>query len=164
MMRFRALFLVLFVSALGIGTYGVSLMVGERYARIVELREQIVADQAAIRVLRTELAYLSRPEQVQQMSDRLLGLAAPEPNQILASFDALKPDLLPKVEPAEAVETAPVAAPLPRILTISAPQSQPKPPSKAEPQPAPSTRIAGGLSAQTIANIHLAAAAEEARP
>lgn len=58
-------------------------------ARKQQLFARILQDRSAIKVLRAEMAYLSRPERLQKLSRRFLALSPMRPDQMADSLEAI---------------------------------------------------------------------------
>lgn len=63
--------------------------VGEEIEAINALSRQIKKDKKAIHVLKTELAYLTSPSQLQELSVSYLAMMPPRSDQILVSLSAV---------------------------------------------------------------------------
>ena len=74
---------LLLIAAVSIGLYQLSYMVRGLEGELIDLNRALRQDREAIQVLHAEWAYLSRPEALQQESDRYLHLVPLLPKQII---------------------------------------------------------------------------------
>ena len=87
MIRIVASFAVLLVMVSAGAVYNLKEATEQLEERKRELAGKILEDKAAIKVLRAEMAYLSRPERLQRLSDRFLALKQTENLQLTSSLD-----------------------------------------------------------------------------
>ncbi len=87
-MRFLNLLSVCLVVAVSIGLYNLKYKVEAQEEEKARLTQEILNEQDAIRVLRAEWSYLTRPERLQILAERHLDLVALKASQI-ATFDDL---------------------------------------------------------------------------
>ncbi|MFC7049026.1 cell division protein FtsL [Emcibacter nanhaiensis] len=87
MIRIVASLAVLLVMVSAAAVYNLKEATEQLEERKRELASQILEDKAAIKVLRAEMAYLSRPERVQRLSERFLALKQTENLQLASSLD-----------------------------------------------------------------------------
>lgn len=146
MMRFGAVLTLSLAVAAGIGLFYAKHRVQALEAELATLQRQILADRAAIHVLKAEWSFLNDPERLAELARRHLELAPVSGSQ-LATLDDV-PEKLPVLAPEDA--PAPEAAPeLPpaaaQLVELARPAAKPKPPKPAEvarataPVPAPPT-------------------------
>ena len=84
-----------FLATLGTILYQVKTGIDIREDRLATLESEINKTKREIAVLEVEWAYLSRPERVMELSDRLLGMRPIAKNRVLA-IDAIPMRLVPK--------------------------------------------------------------------
>jgi cell division protein FtsL len=87
-MRFLNVFSVLLVVAMSIGLYNLKYKVEAQERERARLTEDILNEQDAIRILRAEWSYLTRPERLQSLAERHLDLVPLKASQI-ATFEDL---------------------------------------------------------------------------
>ena len=85
----------LVLAILGTILYQVKTSIDVREAKLEALEVQIAQNKREIAVLEAEWAFLSRPERVMDLSDRLLGMQPMAKNRILP-IDAIPMRLVPK--------------------------------------------------------------------
>ncbi|WCT74023.1 hypothetical protein PQ455_01970 [Sphingomonas naphthae] len=149
--RFRSVWMVGLVAGAALGCYLVSQRVATERAALFRLDRQIFAAERDIRTLSTEIAARSRLPQLEKWNVSVLGLTAPGAHQFLdseirlAALDggqAMVPQQRVMGDP-DAVRTvsftpappAPVVAPQPNIVTVSAPVAPKAAPAPAAPEP-----------------------------
>ncbi len=88
---------VLFLATLGTILYQVKTGIDIREARLNALMDKIEKTKREIAVLEAEWAYLSRPERVMELSDRLLNMRPITKNRVLP-IDAIPMRLTPKLK------------------------------------------------------------------
>ncbi len=88
---------ILFLAPLGTILYQVKTGIDIREERLVELEAKINKSEREIAVLEAEWAYLSRPERIMELSDRLLGMRPISINRVLP-IDAIPMRPVPKFE------------------------------------------------------------------
>lgn len=86
---------ILFLAPLGTILYQVKTGIDIREERLAALETKIDKSEREIAVLEAEWAYLSRPERVMELSDRLLGMRPISINRVLP-IDAIPMRPLPK--------------------------------------------------------------------
>ena len=87
-MRGRAtLFWIALVAAVGFGLFHVKYKVQALEEDMARLNSGIVHEQEQLHVLRAEWAYLNRPERLEDLNRRLLGLGPMAPAQIGTTDD-----------------------------------------------------------------------------
>ncbi|MGE0653913.1 MAG: cell division protein FtsL [Alphaproteobacteria bacterium] len=87
-MRGRAtLFWIALVAAVGFGLFHVKYKVQALEEDMARLNSSIVHEQEQLHVLRAEWAYLNRPERLEDLNRRLLGLGPMAPAQIGTTDD-----------------------------------------------------------------------------
>ena len=79
--------LVLLTIVSGISVYGVGMQHDHQTQKHAQLKNDIQATSARIAILKAEWAYLSRPDRVQQLAERLLELQPLSANQIITDTD-----------------------------------------------------------------------------
>ena len=84
-----------FLATLGTILYQVKTGIDIREDRLATLESEISKTKREIAVLEAEWAYLSRPERVMELSDRLLGMRPIAKNRVLP-IDAIPMRLVPK--------------------------------------------------------------------
>lgn len=84
-----------FLTTLGTILYQVKTGIDIREDRLATLESEISKTKREIAVLEAEWAYLSRPERVMELSDRLLGMRPIAKNRVLP-IDAIPMRLVPK--------------------------------------------------------------------
>ena len=84
-----------FLTTLGTILYQVKTGIDIREDRLATLESEISKTKREIAVLEAEWAYLSRPERVMELSDRLLGMRPIAKNRVLP-IDAIPMRLIPK--------------------------------------------------------------------
>ena len=84
-----------FLATLGTILYQVKTGIDIREDRLATLESEISKTKRKIEVLEAEWAYLSRPERVMDLSDRLLGMRPITKNRVLP-IDAIPMRLVPK--------------------------------------------------------------------
>ncbi|MAU40610.1 MAG: hypothetical protein CMF31_03215 [Kordiimonas sp.] len=89
MTRFMVSLLVVFAIVAGVFVYRVKNSTELLERRHQQLARQIIDDQNAIKVLKAELAYLSRPARLTRLSARFLTLSSMEGGQIVAAVNEL---------------------------------------------------------------------------
>tara|TARA_B100000575_G_C22699491_1_gene423112 strand:+ start:50 stop:442 length:393 start_codon:yes stop_codon:yes gene_type:complete len=87
----------LFLGTLGTVLYQVKTGIDIREDRLATLESEITKAKREIAVLEAEWAYLSRPERVMELSNRLLGMRPIAKNRVLP-IDAIPMRLVPKFE------------------------------------------------------------------
>jgi cell division protein FtsL len=85
----------LVLAILGTILYQVKTSIDVREAKLEVLEAQITQNKREIAILEAEWAFLSRPERVMDLSDRLLGMQPMAKNRILP-IDAIPMRLVPK--------------------------------------------------------------------
>jgi cell division protein FtsL len=130
------LFWSLLAALVGFGLFHVKYQVQALEDRLAKLNRDIVHEQAQIHVLRAEWTYLNRPEHIEELANKYLGLAAPKASQIGSisdlpmrpesdGSDAVanarpQPATAPKTMPVRrAVPSAPLATPVAAVPTDS---------------------------------------------
>lgn len=88
MIRFLNVLSLLLVVAVSVGLYNLKYKIEAQERERTSLRQEIVNERDAIRVLRAEWSYLTQPERLQSLADRHLELEALKATQI-ATFDEL---------------------------------------------------------------------------
>ena len=79
--------LVLLTIISGISVYGVGMQHDHQTQKHAQIEGNIIATTARIAILKAEWAYLSRPDRVQQLAERLLELKPLSANQIITDAD-----------------------------------------------------------------------------
>ncbi|RMF75642.1 MAG: hypothetical protein D6740_00495 [Alphaproteobacteria bacterium] len=87
--RLISLFLAGLVIAAGISLYLLAHRVDERRARIAALHAEIAREQANIRILEAEWAYLTSPERIRMDAERYLALRPPRMSQQIGDLRSL---------------------------------------------------------------------------
>ncbi|WP_417319589.1 cell division protein FtsL [Emcibacter sp.] len=87
MIRIVASFAVLLVMVSAGAVYNLKEATERLEERKRDLASRILEDKAAIKVLRAEMAYLSRPDRLQRLSERFLALKSTEYLQVVSSLD-----------------------------------------------------------------------------
>jgi hypothetical protein len=106
--------LVIVLSSLGL--FSLKIMTENKEKELRSLSHQVQDDQRAIRVLKAEWAYLNRPDNIQSLAVKYLGLKPVAPKHIYASVEVLP----------WRVSNVKISAPLVDfILTPSEPQNLP---------------------------------------
>ena len=85
----------LFLATLGTILYQVKTGIDIRQGKLASLESEISKTKREIAVLEAEWAYLSRPERIMELSDRLLGMRPIEKSRVL-TIDAIPMRLVPK--------------------------------------------------------------------
>ena len=85
----------LFLAALGTIWYQVKTGIDIRQDKLAALESEISKTKREIAVLEAEWAYLSRPERIMELSDRLLGMRPIAQSRVL-TIDAIPMRLVPK--------------------------------------------------------------------
>jgi cell division protein FtsL len=75
------LFWIALVAAVGFGLFHVKYKVQALEEEVTQLNSRIVHEQEQLHVLRAEWAYLNRPERLEDLNRRLLGLVPVSPAQ-----------------------------------------------------------------------------------
>jgi|GEM_PF-661525 len=87
MMKWMSCFMVLMVMISAGAVYNLKESTEALEQRKRQLQTQILEDKEAIKVLKAELAYLSRPERLQRLSERYLTLAPTKNIQLVSHLD-----------------------------------------------------------------------------
>jgi hypothetical protein len=95
------LFWIGLAAAVGFGLFHVKYKVQALEDELTQLNSQIVHEQEQVHVLRAEWAYLNRPERLEELNGRFLGLGPMTPVQLGGLDD------LPPRPPVEDTEDAP---------------------------------------------------------
>lgn len=90
-MRFTKLALIILAVIAAATSYGVGLYTQNKEREAKALIVQIEKDREAIHVLEAELAYLSRPQRLQDLTSRHLNLRPVFPDQIYDNIYSLPP-------------------------------------------------------------------------
>lgn len=90
-MRFTRLALVILAVIAAATSYGVGLYTQSRESEVKKLIAQIEDDRQALHVLEAELAYLSRPQRLQELASQHLNLRPVFPDQIYDNIYLLPP-------------------------------------------------------------------------
>ena len=85
----------LFLATLGTILYQVKTGIDIRQGKLATLESEISKTKREIAVLEAEWAYLSRPERIMELSDRLLGMRPIAKSRVL-TIDAIPMRLVPK--------------------------------------------------------------------
>ena len=85
----------LFLATLGTILYQVKTGIDIRQSKLATLESEISKTKREIAVLEAEWAYLSRPERIMELSDRLLGMRPIAKSRVL-TIDAIPMRLVPK--------------------------------------------------------------------
>lgn len=89
MMRTLNLIAVLLIVAAGVSLYQLKYNTQHLQQDVAQLRQQIAADNEAIKVLRAEWTYLSRPGRIEALGSRYLALKPVRAEQSIASLDEI---------------------------------------------------------------------------
>lgn len=89
MRNFVTLFAISLAVATGLYVQYIRHQVAETAQDIQVLKSAIKKDKKALHVLKVELAFLTSPAQLQSLSDKHLGMAAPRSDQVLISIDQI---------------------------------------------------------------------------
>ena len=112
----------------GSGLYLLKMQVEAQEQRLVGLQKRIADDRESIHVLDAEWSYLNDPERLRTEADRLLGMEAIKPSQIVTFDQVPFPDPAPAADsPAvsSVPDRAPSAAARPRAVAKADPPSDP---------------------------------------
>jgi cell division protein FtsL len=124
-MKGRAtLFCICLAVAVGFGLFHVKYKVQALEEELARLNSQIVHEQEQLHVLRAEWAYLNRPERLEDLNSRFLGLAPVTPAQ-LGRLSDLPPRPIEEAEQGEGEEKAkdlPQAKPVIGAIRTGAPR------------------------------------------
>ena len=90
--------------------------------RLDDMNAQVAADEAAVRVLEAEWTYLSRPERLEELNGRYMGLRPVEADQVVSSLDEVD-QLIPAKE--EEGVVAPSKDKAVSLVSASAPKKRP---------------------------------------
>lgn len=118
MMRFGAVLTLSLAVAAGIGLFYAKHRVQALEDELATLQRQILADRAAIHVLKAEWSFLNDPERLAELSRRHLELAPVSGSQ-LATIDDV-PEKLPVPAPEDAPGDAPVPEAAPELPPAAA--------------------------------------------
>ncbi len=124
---------MLVIIAAGIALYQVKYRTQHVQDEVRLLKQQIAADSEAIKVLRAEWTYLSRPDRLEALGSRYLALAPAASVQVVSSLDDIPFREDPTVVVAQVDDFRAVAPQL-----VRGPAERPQPPAAApKRQPAP---------------------------
>lgn len=90
-MRVTRLALVILAVIAAALSYGVGLYTQSRESQVKQLIRQIEEDRTALHVLDAELAYLSRPQRLQELATQHLNLRPAFPDQLIDNIYNLPP-------------------------------------------------------------------------
>jgi hypothetical protein len=132
MIRVRALFWLVLISATGFAMFGVKYQVQALEEELARINRATAAEEHEIRVLDAEWAYMTRPETLEAMNRQFLSLVPIATKQLHASFADIPIRPPPPAPPPPAEAPTAVAAAEPAATPSAEPASQ-----EGVPTPAP---------------------------